>query len=129
MKATPEIIAQEPIYLHNWTEKMDLIRDFENLWSGEGHDEKVEKYKDINILFASYGYDNCSGDAWVLFEKNGELFEVNGGHCSCYGLEGQWSPEPVVLQELQTRLESGQFGRDIYSDNEFADELKQFLGI
>ena len=71
--------------------------------------EALKKYSDKKILFASYGYANSSGDAWVLFEKDGKLFEVNGSHCSCYGLEGQFEPEETDLKalELDYRKELG----------------------
>lgn len=150
MKTLDEIIKQQPIFLHNWTSKIDMIGDFEDIYMNEEDykaekspypnvtaweekkqrmDEGIEEYKNRNILFASYGQDNYSGDAFVLFEEDGKLYEVNGGHCSCYGLEGQWDAEIVVLEELKNRLEKGTFGTDDYSDNEFAEELKLFLGI
>ena len=42
---------------------------------------------DVNILLAWYGGGDYDGSAFVLFERDGQLYEVNGGHCSCYGLE------------------------------------------
>jgi hypothetical protein len=150
MKLLKTILKQEPVYLHNWKEKIDLIGDFENIYmrgeeyrldkapyanesyyseSKERMTKAIEQYKDTNILFASYGQDNYSGDAFVLFERDGKLFEVNGSHCSCYGLEGQFNPSEVDLKGLEHRLVAGQMGQDTYSDNEFAGELKQFLGI
>lgn len=150
MKTLEQILKTEPIFLHNWTSKIDMISDFEEVYLTEAEyiaekspyanveywEEKkkrmtiaIDKFKEINILFASYGQDNYSGDAWVLFEKNGKLYEVNGSHCSCYGLEGQWDAEEVVLPELENRLTKGTFGQDDYSGNEFSNELKKFLGI
>jgi len=92
MKTLEEIIKQNPVYLHDWSDKIDVIYDFEDFqWRTKENQEKVVKnYDGINILFASYSYENYSGDAYVLFEKNGKLFEVFGSHCSCYGLEGQF---------------------------------------
>lgn len=49
--------------------------------------------KDADILVAYYGDESYEGSAYVLFMKHGKLYEVCGGHCSCYGLEGQWDPE------------------------------------
>lgn len=91
----------------------------------------LKKYDGINILFASYGTDNYSGDAWVMFEQEGKLYEVSASHCSCFGCEEQWSPSEIILEELANRLkpDNEYFGKDSYSDNEFAEELKQFLGI
>lgn len=150
MKTYKEIISQDSIYLHNWNEKIDLVGDFENIYmSGEEYrleeppyanreyfyemKEKMgkvlKKYESIHILFASYGEDNYSGDAWVLFEQNNKLYEVNGSHCSCYGLEGQWEPEEVNLPELENRLINGTFGEYGWSGNEFKTELIEFLGI
>jgi hypothetical protein len=150
MKTLEQILKNEPIFLHNWKSKIDMIGDFDDIYMTE-EDYKAEKapyanvelweekkvsmgkaikrYENKNILFASYGQDNYQGDAWVLFEENGKLFEVNGSHCSCFGLEGQWEEEEVVLAELENRLTKGTFGQDNYSDNEFANELKTFLGI
>ena len=44
------------------------------------------------IYLAWYGYGSYDGQSLVIFEKDGQLYEVNGSHCSCYGLEGQWRP-------------------------------------
>ena len=60
--------------------------------------------KDDNVLWATYTYENYSGSAHVIFEKNGELFEVYGSHCSCNGLEGQWEPAAVTWKALALRL-------------------------
>lgn len=99
-----------------WHEKVDQM-----------HEELKDKKWDINVLLASYGNANYEGGAFVLFEKDGKLFEVNGGHCSCYGLEGQWEPEETTAEALQHRLDKGELGKDSYCDNEFHSELLQVL--
>lgn len=150
MKTLEEIINQHPIFVNDWTSRFGVIADFEDVYMDESEyestDEKnlnntywienkkqmdiaLEKHKNNNILFASYSSANYSGDAWVLFETEGKLFEVNGGHCSCYGLEGQWSPEEVMLEELENRLVNGEFGEDDYSDNNFKEKLCEFIGV
>jgi hypothetical protein len=153
MKTLNELLKQEPVFLNDWSEskRIGLIGDFEYLYITKDEYEAIEcpipnkdywieekqkvyeaikKYENIKILFATYGNsNNYEGDAWVLFAENNELFEVNGGHSSCYGLEGQWEKEPVVLEELKNRLEKETFGTDSYADNEFATELKLFLGL
>lgn len=58
----------------------------------------------IEILVAAYSYGNYSGDAFVLYRLDGELFEVNGSHCSCYGLEGQWKPEKTTPEAVLLRV-------------------------
>lgn len=150
MKKLNKILKQEPIFLHNWENKIDVISDFDDIYmSSKEYNAKVapypnvkswlskksrmkvaiEEWKPINILFASYGQDNYSGDAFVLFERDKKLFEVNGSHCSCYGLEGQWSPEETTLEAIVLRLSNGKMGVDDYSGNEFSKELKEFLGV
>ncbi len=152
MKPIDEIIKTPPVYLHNFSSHFDVVKEFENIYMDKSEYEATEcphknpeyweeqklsmalaldKYKDVNIKFASYGTDNYSGEAWVLFERNGKLFEVNASHCSCYGCEGQWEPSELNLDELKNRLrpDNEYFGKDTYSDNEFATELKVFLGM
>lgn len=116
------------IALNDWkdAERNDILRDFLR-YGDKDHEEEFEIFDGVNILFASYGYQNYSGDAFVLFEKEGDLFEVNGSHCSCYGLEGQWEPTPVSIEELEYRLGNGHLGQDDWCGNHFADELKVFL--
>lgn len=120
MKTLQEIINQQPVFLNDWKEDgiNGLITDFE-----------ISKLPVPNVLFGSYSYENYSGDAWVLVEENGKLFEVNGSHCSCYGLEQQWEKEEVCLPELEQRIVKGTFGTDSYCSNEFKNELLTFLGI
>jgi hypothetical protein len=59
--------------------------------------------ENITIIAAYYCYEDYSGYALVVFEQDGILWEVNGSHCSCYGLEGQWSPEKLLLEEFMQR--------------------------
>jgi hypothetical protein len=66
---------------------------------------------DCEILYAWYNAEDYEGIAFVLFEQDGRLFEVNASHCSCHGLESQgyhdeptqWQPEPVFEAELWGR--------------------------
>jgi hypothetical protein len=64
---------------------------------------QTEPVEDAEFLFAAYTYEDYSGSAFVLFRKDGKLFEVNGSHCSCYGLEGQWEPEETSKEALLKR--------------------------
>ena len=152
MKTLEEILKQRPVYLNDWSEgkKIQLISDFEEIYMSKSEyeakeppypnieswkkkkiemKEALKKYADKKILFASYGYANYLGDAWVLFEQDGKLYEVHGSHCSCYGLEGQFQPEETELKALEFRLQNGTWGKDDWSDNNFRDELMKFLGV
>jgi len=149
MKSIETILAQEPVYLNRWKSKIDLISDFDNIYmtseeyeaesppyANVTHWEKkkvqmkaaIEAWSPINILLASYGYEDYSGGAFVLFERDGKLYEVHGSHCSCFGLEGQFEPEETTLESLEHRLVNGKLGTDSYCGNEFSSELKSFLG-
>lgn len=55
------------------------------------------------ILYAAYDIANWEGHALVVFMQDGQLYEVNGSHCSCYGLEGQWEPELTSVAALRLR--------------------------
>lgn len=55
------------------------------------------------VLMAWYGYGSYCGDSLVLYRLESNLYEVNGGHCSCHGLEGQWIPEETTVAALKMR--------------------------
>lgn len=118
MKTIEEISEQNTIFLNDWKCEDDVFNDFQH-----------KKTEDIKILFASYGYANYSGEAFVLFISNNQLYEVNASHCSCYGVEGQWEPEKTDLEAIKFRLTNGGMGTDSYCGNEFAKELMTFIGI
>ncbi len=62
-----------------------------------------EKSKGIEILYAHYNYEAYEGYALVIFLREGKLYEVNGAHCSCNGLDDQWEPEETSLTALMLR--------------------------
>jgi hypothetical protein len=75
-----------------------------NLVSALSHDFATREIPtNIGILIAVYTYESYSGKAFVLYEHDGKLFEVNGSHCSCYGLEGQFNPEETTWPALLMR--------------------------
>jgi hypothetical protein len=118
------------MYLNDWKDG-----GLEGMKSDFGIDDTALAGADI--LLASYGYERYEGSAFVLFRRDGKLYEVNGGHCSCYGLnrqsysagdtETQWQPEETTLESLRYRLEKGRLGKEGHCGNEFADELRAVL--
>jgi len=118
-----------PVYIDNFTCKQDIINEFfdnnDHVW------KKTHPYNnelnDIEILLAAYTYESYEGDAFVLFRQNGKLYEVNGGHCSCYGLEGQWDPEETTKEALLHRINEGTLGKTYRGKNTFANELIEVL--
>jgi hypothetical protein len=76
-----------------WSSVADLDREFATTTGlSEG-----------DVLLAYYGYESYSGEAFVLFQRDGILYEVNGSHCSCHGLEDQWKPEAALTAALRQR--------------------------
>lgn len=100
-----------------------FLHDFENWQSVRENFKGTCPYDDPGVLLASYGYANYSGDAFVLYQRDGKLYEVNGSHCSCYGLENQWEPEETTYEELLHRYKKGTLGKDEYTGNTFHHEL------
>lgn len=87
------------VYLNDWEDckKQGLIDDFAIT---------KEVLKGCKILLADYLYQDYSGDAYVIFVKEGKLYEVYGSHCSCYGLEGQWKPEETSIEFLENKIKN-----------------------
>lgn len=52
-----------------------------------------------HVYLAWYGGGSYEGDAIVIYRRGTEYFINEGGHCSCYGLEGQWGPEKYDSKE------------------------------
>lgn len=90
------------MFLHDWKDSglAGLINDFQI---------KSEEIEPFEVLLASYTYEGYDGNAFVLMKRDQKLFEVNCGHCSCYGLEDQFQPEETCIESLQQRLEAGAF--------------------
>ena len=72
--------------------------------SAEEQDALRASLIDFNILVAyeSVGDYGCDSSSWFLIRNRttGTLFESHGGHCSCYGFEGQWAPEEVTVDHI-----------------------------
>ena len=88
--------------------KIELEEVFYGLWGNEkdvfsAFDIAEHEQKGIKFIFASYEYEDYSGSAFVVFIENGKLYEVNGSHCSCNGLEGLWEPDETSLDALMFR--------------------------
>jgi hypothetical protein len=115
------------MFLNDWDDLEQLIADF---WPRYvfGETGPGDALDGVTILLASYHNECYEGDAFVLYEKGGVLFEVNGSHCSYFGLEGQWEPEETSIEALRFRLGGNVFGCSmLYGTNLFADELRTVL--
>jgi hypothetical protein len=153
-----------PVYLNDWKNGgwLQMVADFEDIYispaeylateppyANADHWREMQaeltkalshdRWQNVDVLLASYGSENYGGDAFVLFRRDGKLYEVNGSHCSCYGLgtqgyhtderETQWQPEETTVEALRHRLDAGQLGNEEhdYHGNVFANELREVL--
>lgn len=101
------------IFIEDFTDRTEVFSHFSARSRHRaptlGSEELDEQFARCNIMVASYDIQGYEGTAFVLFEdtEDGKLYEVNGSHCSCYGLEGQWEPEEVSPESLIHRCENG----------------------
>lgn len=111
----------KPIYMHTFKNKAAIADCFEIPKS---------TLNGCNILLAYYhvGDYGCDSSAFVLYEKDGKLYEVHGGHCSCMGLEDQWDPEETTLEALEHRATHGSLGSvGGYDDEGYEKESKKVI--
>jgi hypothetical protein len=92
-------------------------------WDGfEVNEILAEEIKTLDIIVAAYNVESYSGDAFVLYRKDGKLYEVNDSHCSCYGL-GNWEPDETTKEALLLRFSDYPYGVfDVYKN-----ELKSII--
>jgi hypothetical protein len=63
---------------------------------------------DILVAYESVGSWGCDSTSFFLFkDSKGELYELHGSHCSCYGFEDQFRLEKTERQALWYRMNEG----------------------
>lgn len=87
-------MSERQRYFGLFYDAADVICQFEA-------DEKA--LDNADVLFAAYEQECYEGSATVVFRRDGKLYENHGGHCSCDGLEGQWSPEETTVEAFVMR--------------------------
>lgn len=105
-------------YFGEFSDKGDIEREF-RLGIGE--------LDDCYVIAAYYSYEDYEGSAHVVFLHDFTLYEVQGGHCSCYGLEGQWKPDVVQVDELRARLERDTGYRHRRYSKDFTEAVLAYL--
>ena len=90
-------------------------------YSIELHDPKLDEFE---ILLAYQEDESYESQSWFLLQDraSGDLYELHGSHCSCYGYEGQWTPEKTTIPYLQ----SAHFSPNCY-DNSCRVQIKEFV--
>ncbi len=82
------------VYVQEFSDNEDIISNYA---------APADALEGATVYLAWYGYGSYDGQSLVVFEKNGILYEVNGSHCSCNGLEHQWKPEETSWEALAMR--------------------------
>lgn len=77
--------------------KQHLVRNY------EAKREDIDKFE-ILIAYESVGSWGCDSSSFFLLKdkETNELYENHGSHCSCYGFEGQFSPEKTSVDYLKS---------------------------
>lgn len=112
------------------------LEDFANMGTAEVREKITADFEttlpanlEVLIAYMSVGSWGCDSSAWFLLRERGtqNLFEVSGSHCSCYGFEDQWKPEPTTREYLKSDKFSFSCGG--YDDNENANKeaVKKYL--
>ena len=86
------------VYYGEFESREDVEREFD-----------VTLAADVVIRFARYDAPSYEGYAMIVYEQGDKVYEVHGSHCSCFGLEGQWTPEETSWEALKHRPESREY--------------------
>lgn len=84
-------------YEGGWSSYEDMT-DHENWVNWKGS----EAVKENEVIYAVYNQESYEGSAFILFEREGKLFEASESHCSCNGLEN-FEPEETSWEALAMR--------------------------
>jgi hypothetical protein len=78
-----------------------VLNDFKGEWQAEP--SLVDRFE-VLVAYQSVGSWGCDSNAWFLLREksSGDLFEVSGSHCSCYGFEDQFQPDKTTLEYLKS---------------------------
>ncbi len=93
----------------DWKSLDDVARDF--------HIPR-ETFEGAEVLFALYNSGGYDGSAVVILRRNGKLYRVDGGHCSCYGLEDQWQEDETSVEALKHEYADLESNTKIYDDDD-----------
>lgn len=96
MKTAQELLDQAPSRLDQQEEYRQYL----------DYDEQGELPENMILVYHVYESGNYEGQSYGFgfdTEKN-MWFEVGGSHCSCFGLEGQWSPDYSTFDQLAAAI-------------------------
>lgn len=87
-----------------------MYEGFEN-WTDVVQQFGTDEAEPDKVYVAAYATEGYEGQAVVIYRRDNKFYVVEGSHCSCMGLEDQWTPEEydadTMLKVLARRLETG----------------------
>lgn len=89
------------VYLGNFEDWNDVQREF-----------NTNEPEPKEVIYANYDMGGYDGSAFVVYRNGRKYYLVQGGHCSCYGLEDQWNPEEYSKKILVAALERMNYPED-----------------
>lgn len=90
------------VYLGSFDSWKDLIREFTG----------PDKMREPARVWAEYDHGGYDGSAVVVYKIGRKVYVNEGGHCSCYGLEDQWSPtEYASVKEFEACSRKATYGQ------------------
>lgn len=107
-------------YFDSFGDWSDVLRDF----------ELDRAMQEPDFIWASYSHGGYDGNATVIFydSATSQWKLSQGSHCSCYGLEGQWSDEPFdPLVHLEAVGEGKRYISDYSWSKGFSEEFDAWL--
>lgn len=102
---------------------MLALGDFKDLLAPQIKEQIVEQYEipsllleGIHLIVAGMWEDSYDAHAFIVFEREGKVFEVQSAHCSCYGHEGQWEPIERPIEAIVKSADYVLAGNDIEAE-------------
>lgn len=115
-----------------------FLADLEKLSEEEIKQHIIDEYEatsesidplEVLIAYESVGGWGCDSSSFFLFrhKETGDLFEVHGSHCSCFGFEGQFDLEPTTVEYLKSDKFSFATGGYDYSEDNNKALVKEYI--
>ena len=81
--------------------KQHLVSEYA-YWNDGGEESCRKRIDTLDIVIAYESVGDYDSIGWFLFKdtQTGELFELHGSHCSCYGFEDQFDLEETSIEYL-----------------------------
>lgn len=112
-------------YTDNFSDWEDLQKQFSD-YNAPANLGKEPKY-----IYAKYDNGGYDGTAGIIYanKKTGPYYIVASSHCSCYGLEGSWSPTEHSKKEIIRMFKDNQQPYGFYGNETVKEYIKEKFNI